>query len=114
MACRDAPEHLIVTIQDGLIDDDMDLGAAVMVEVAQHRRDVRGWPALMIGALVTASDMPRGVPAVWAVGESGEPVEAADGTAWEYWDPPEGTVRSGRLRGYPEAEEARRCLPDLD
>jgi len=113
VACREAPAHLIVTIQDGLIDDDMGLGAAVVVEVAQHRRNDQGWPALMIGALVMAPDMPQGVPAVWAAGEPGDPIEPADGTAREYWDPPQGSGPTGRLPGYPEAGVARRCLPDV-
>jgi hypothetical protein len=111
MACREAPQHLVVTIQDGLIDDDMGLGTAVIVEVAQHRRNAEGWPALMIGALVMAPDMPSGVPAVWAAGESGGQIEPADGTAREYWESATGAA-DGRLPGYPEAEEARRCLPD--
>ena len=111
MACLEAPQHLVVTIQDGLIDDDMGLGAAVIVEVAQHRRNAEGWPALMIGALVMAPDMPSGVPAVWAAGESGDLIEPADGTAREYWEAAPGAA-DGRLPGYPEAEEARRCLPD--
>ena len=111
MACLEAPQHLVVTIQDGLIDDDMGLGAAVIVEVAQHRRNAEGWPALMIGALVMAPDMPSGVPAVWAAGESGDPIEPADGTAREYWEPAPGAA-DNHLPGYPEAEEARRCLPD--
>jgi hypothetical protein len=112
MACREAPGHLVVTIQDGLIDDDMGLGAAVIVEVAPHRRNSDGWPALMVGALVMAPDMPAGVPAVWAAGEAGSPIRPADGAAREYWDPPAGASGDGRLPGYPEAEEARRCLPD--
>jgi hypothetical protein len=112
MACREAPKHLVVTIQDGLIDDDMGLGAAVIVEVAPHRRNSEGWPALMIGALVMAPDIPAGVPAVWAAGEQGSPIRAADGTAREYWELPDGECSCGHLPGYPEAEEARRCLPD--
>lgn len=111
MVCREAPRNLVVRIQDGLIDDDMGLGAAVIVEVAQHRRNTQGWPALMIGALVMAPDIPSGVPAVWAAGESGDPIEPADGAAREYWGSAPGAADS-RLPGYPEAEEARRCLPD--
>jgi hypothetical protein len=111
MVCRVAPSDLVVTIQDGLIDADMGLGAAVIVEVAQHRRNAEGWPALMIGALVMAPDMPSGVPAVWAAGESGDLIEPADGTAREYWESAPGAA-DGHLPGYPEAEEARRCLPD--
>ena len=111
MVCREAPRDLVVTIQHGLIDDDMGLGAAVIVEVAQHRRNAQGWPALMIGALVIAPDIPSGVPAVWAAGESGDLIEPADGTAREYWESASGAP-SSRLPGYPEAEEARRCLPD--
>lgn len=112
MVCREAPRNLVVRIQDGLIDDEMGLGATVIVEVAQHRRNEEGWPALMIGALVMAPDIPSGVPAVWAAGESGEPIEPADGTAREYWESPPGSADTP-LPGYPEAEEARRCLPDL-
>jgi hypothetical protein len=109
MPCEEAPHHLIVTIQDGLVDEDMRLGAAVIVEVAHHRRDVDDWPAMMVGALVVAPDMPHGVPAVWAAGANGDQVRAIDHAAREYstWD------SSSRI-GFPEAEEARRCLPDTE
>ena len=114
MACQEAPLHLVVTIQDGLIDDDMGLGAAVIVEVAPHRRNSEGWPALMVGALVMAPDMPAGVPAVWAAGEDGNPIHPVDGAAREYWvqDATAEPRTADSLPGYPEAEEARRCLPD--
>jgi hypothetical protein len=119
MACHEAPLHLIVTIQDGLVDDDMSLGTAVVVEVAQHRRNSEGWPSMMVGALVIAPDMPEGVPAVWATSEDGGPILAVDGAAREYstWEPAaKGDARDGAdkttFAGYPEAEEARRCLPD--
>ncbi|MGH8916691.1 MAG: hypothetical protein ACRDZM_19525 [Acidimicrobiia bacterium] len=99
--------HLVITIQDGLIDDDMRLGAAVVVEVAPHRRNTEGWPEVMVGALVVAADMPAGVPAVWATSERGGQIVAVDAAAREYstWDREDGP-------GYPEAEEARRCLPE--
>jgi hypothetical protein len=102
--------HLVVTIQDGLVDDDMRLGAAVIVEVAPHRRDTKGWPEVMVGALVVAPDMPAGVPAVWATSEGGGPILAVDGAAREYstW----AATAKGESRVYPEAEEARRCLPE--
>lgn len=109
MACEEAPLDLVVTIQDGLIDDDLRLGAAVIVEVAPHRRDSDNWPAVMVGALVVAPDMPSGVPAVWAAGHGGERITAIDHAAREYstWD------RSTDVR-LPESEEARRCLPDTE
>jgi PAS domain-containing protein len=117
MACHEAPLHLIVTIQDGLIDDDMSLGTAVIVEVAEHRRNTEGWPALMVGALVMAPDMPEGVPAVWATGEDGQ-ILAVDHAAREYssWEPAARAdgQRRDTFAGFPEAEEARRCLPDFD
>ncbi|MGH8873425.1 MAG: hypothetical protein ACRDWS_15805 [Acidimicrobiia bacterium] len=109
MACQEAPLHLVVTIQDGLIDDDMGLGAAVIVEVAEHRRDSEGWPALMVGALVVGPEMPAGVPAVWAAGEAGARIHPVDGAAREYWVGQSPT--DDALPRYPEAEEARRCLP---
>jgi hypothetical protein len=109
MACEEAPLDLVVTIQDGLRDDDLRLGAAVVVEVALHRRDAENWPALVVGALVVAPDMPAGVPAVWAVDENGSRITAVDHAAREYsnWR------RSVTMR-LPEAEEARRCLPDTE
>jgi hypothetical protein len=102
--------HLVITIQDGLVDDDMRLGAAVIVEVAPHRRDAAGWPEVMVGALVVAPDMPEGVPAVWATNEDGRSILAVDGAAREYstW----AVAAKGPSRMYPEAEEARRCLPE--
>lgn len=120
MACHEAPSHLVVAIQDGLVDQDMGLGTAVIVEVAHHRRNNDGWPALMVGALVVAPDMPEGVPAVWATGEHSGPILAVDAAAREYstWEPAsrDGTgAGNGKtmFASYPEAEEARRCLPDL-
>ncbi len=109
MPCEEAPQHLIVTIQDGLVGEDMRLGAAVIVEVAHHRRNADDWPTVMVGALVMAPDMPGGVPAVWATDETGERILAADHAAREYshWD-------AETRYGYPEAEEARRCLPDTE
>ena len=112
MACQEAPLHLVVTIQDGLIDDDMGLGAAIVVEVAQHRRNTDGWPTVMVGALVMAPDMPTGVPAVWAAGEDGDPIHPVNGAAREYWATGAESAVNAGIRGYPEAEEARRCLPD--
>jgi hypothetical protein len=102
--------HLVITIQDGLVDHDMRLGAAVIVEVAHHRRDAEGWPEMMVGALVVAPDMPEGVPAVWATSEDGTSILAVDGAAREYstW----AAAAKGESRVYPEAEEARRCLPE--
>jgi hypothetical protein len=111
MAYQEAPLHLVVTIQDGLIDDDMGVGAAVIVEVAEHRRNQENWPTMMVGALVVAPDMPTGVPAVWAAGEDGAPIHPVDGAAREFW----AGARSPddlEFPRYPEAEEARRCLPD--
>ena len=110
MACQEAPMHLVITIQDGLVDDEMRLGAAVIVEVALHRRDTEGWPEVMVGALVVAPDMPAGVPAVWATTEDGGAILAVDGAAREYstWV----AALRGDSRAYPEAEEARRCLPE--
>ena len=116
MACHEAPLHLVGAIQVGLVDEDMSLGTAVIVEVAHHRRNTDGWPALMVGALVIAADMPDGVPAVWAIGDESGPIVAVDAAAREYstWEP---AARAGGKKatfaGYPEAEEARRCLPDL-
>ena len=112
MACQEAPMHLIITIQGGLVDDDMRLGAAVTVEVAPHRRDTEGWPQMMVGALVVAPDMPAGVPAVWATSENGTSILAVDGAAREYstW----ARATRGGSRAYPEAEEARRCLPQSE
>ncbi len=107
MSCQEAPMHLVITIQDGLVDDDMRLGAAVIVEVAPHRRDAEGWPEVMVGALVVAPDMPAGVPAVWATTEDGGAILAVDGAAREY-----SNWTKGESRVYPEAEEARRCLPE--
>jgi hypothetical protein len=109
MPCEEAPRDLVVTIQDGLVDDDLRLGAAVIVEVAPHRRDSEDWPAVMIGALVVAPDMPSGVPAVWATDHGGSRIMAVDPAAREYstWD------RSEKAR-MPEAEEARRCLPETE
>jgi hypothetical protein len=119
MVCHQAPLHLIVTIEDGLIDEDMSLGTAVIVEVAEHRRNTEGWPAFMVGALVVAPDMPEGVPAVWATGAEGGQILAVNGAAREHstWEPAAkagSRVRSDKttFAGYPEAEEARRCLPD--
>jgi hypothetical protein len=112
MACQEAPLHLVVTIQDGLIDDDMGLGAAIVVEVAPHRRNTQGWPTVMVGALVMAPDMPTGVPAVWAAGEDGDPIHPVNGAAREYWATGSESPVDVGIRGYPEAEEARRCLPD--
>jgi hypothetical protein len=113
MACLEAPLHLVEAIQRGLVAEDMRIGAAVIVPVASHRRDSDGWPAMMVGALVVAPDMLAGVPAVWATNEEGSPIHAVDGAAREYstWA---GTARGARDRigGYPEAEEARRCLPE--
>jgi hypothetical protein len=109
MPCEEAPQHLIVTIQDRLVDGDLRLGAAVVVDVAHHRRDSEDWPAVMVGALVIGPEMPVGVPAVWATDETGDRVRAIDHGAREYstWD------TSSRI-GFPEAEEARRCLPDIE
>lgn len=119
MISHEAPLHLIVTIQDGLVDEDMSLGTAVIVEVAHHRRNTDGWPALMVGALVVAPDMPDGVPAVWATGEDGGLILAVDGAAREYstWAAAargDSRTEMGTFAGYPEAEEARRCLPDFE
>lgn len=114
MACQEAPLHLVVTIQDGLIDDDMGVGAVVIVEVAEHRRNPDNWPTMMVGALVVAPDMPTGVPAVWAAGEDGSPICPVDGAAREFWAgfPAAPTLHADDFPRYPEAEEARRCLPD--
>lgn len=116
MACHEAPLHLVVSIQDGLVDRDMSLGTAVIVEVAHHRRNAQGWPALMVAALVVAPDMPDGVPAVWATGDDG-PILAVDSAAREYstWEPAArgGALAGSTFAGFPEAEEARRCLPDF-
>ncbi len=109
MACEEAPLDLGVTLQDGLVDDDLRLGAAVIVEVAPHRRDSEDWPAMMVGALVVAPDMPSGIPAVWAADQRGGRITAVDPAAREYsnWEPSV-TIR------LPEAEEARRCLPETE
>jgi hypothetical protein len=113
MAYEEAPLHLVVTIRDGLIDDDMGLGAAVIVEVAPHRRNPDNWPTVMVGALVVAPDMPIGVPAVWAAGEEGTPIHPVDGAAREFWaGTPDAVIDLDEFPRYPEAEEARRRLPD--
>ncbi|HEY4606491.1 MAG TPA: hypothetical protein VIH55_02495, partial [Acidimicrobiia bacterium] len=83
MGCLEAPLHLVERIQDGLIDADMRLGAAVAVPVAPHRRNPEGWPGVMVGALVIAPDMPEGVPAVWATTDAGNAILAVDGAARE-------------------------------
>lgn len=112
-AHEDAPSQIVVTIGNGLIDDDMDLCAAVIVEVAPHRRNGQNWPTMMVGALVVAPDMPSGVPAVWAAGDEGSPIRPVDGAAREFWaGSTDVVVHLDELPGYPEAEEARRRLPD--
>jgi hypothetical protein len=116
MACREASPHLVKAIQVGLVGEDMSLGTAVVVDVAPHRRNPEGWPTLMVGALVVAADMPDGVPAVWAIGDETGPIVAVDAAAREYstWEPAaKAGAKKSTFAGYPEAEEARRCLPDL-
>lgn len=103
-----APEHLLITIEHGLIGDDLALGPTVVVEVAPHRRNQDGWPSVMVGALVVGPDLPDGVVAVWAGGDAGEPVLPAGGAATELWQRGE----QSSLPGYPEAETARRALPE--
>jgi hypothetical protein len=109
MPCEEAPQHLVISIQDGLVDGDMRLGPAVVVEVAPFRRTADDWPTLMVGALVVSPEMPEGIPAVWATDVAGARILAVDHGAREvsHWD-------SETRYGYPEAEEARRCLPDRE
>lgn len=108
---REPDLRLVVTIEGGLIDEDMALGPAVVVEVAPHRRNAQGWPSRMIGALVVSPEMLDGVAAVWAAGEEGEPIVPAGGAARELWRPAV-EIDLDELPRYPEAESARRSLPE--
>jgi len=116
MACRDAPAELIEAVSSGLLQPDMSLRSAVVVAIAEDRRNDRGWPEVMFAALVTTSDNPNGVPAVWAAAATGGPIFAVDGAAREVSDWTSAVRVDSRahqiknmLGGYPETAEARRC-----
>jgi len=111
MTCEATSDELKVSITTGL--GDRTLEHVFSVEVAQERRNVEGWPEVMVAGVI----MPEGDPAVWACDRFGGAISAVTQAAREYseWGDiaaPGSDVTEAKNMwvDYPETAEAIACI----
>jgi hypothetical protein len=112
---QDARPEAVKAIAPGLKVSGARLENAVEIDVAEERRNDRGWPTSILAARIAGHDFDDRHVGAWAVGGDGVgPIFAIDAVAreWSSWgEVAEPGSRAAemieRLAGYPETRAAR-------